>query len=157
MCLAPGRSLIDGHWISTSTDLLLAGPCKKGEDLASSSILCSHRRDLASSMGSGVKSIWVWVPGPLLCLISLDSFLAFRFFIKWRIVYTVKMQVVDQRRATDCEMHASWGRCSLASYDVCMPMSTPAHHAWVCAKTLQLCLTLCDPMDCSSSVHGFSR
>ena len=97
------------------------------------------------------------MPGPLLCLISLDSFLTFRFFIKWRIVYTVKMQVVDQRRATDCEMHASWGRCSLASYDVCMPMSTPAHHAWVCAKTLQLCLTLCNPMDCSlpaSSVHG---
>ena len=30
-------------------------------------------------------------------------------------------------------------------------------HAWVCAKSLQLCLTLCDPMDCSppgSSVHG---
>ena len=29
-----------------------------------------------------------------------------------------------------------------------------------CAKSLQLCLTLCDPMDCSppsSSVHGFSR
>ena len=30
-------------------------------------------------------------------------------------------------------------------------------HACVCAKSLQLCLTLCDPMDCSppgSSVHG---
>ena len=30
----------------------------------------------------------------------------------------------------------------------------------VCAKVLQLCLTLCNPMDCSlpgSSVHGFSR
>ena len=32
--------------------------------------------------------------------------------------------------------------------------------ACVCAKSLQLCPTLCDPMDCSlpgSSVHGFSR
>ena len=30
-------------------------------------------------------------------------------------------------------------------------------HACVCAKSLQSCLTLCDPMDCSlpgSSVHG---
>ena len=30
-------------------------------------------------------------------------------------------------------------------------------HVCVCAKLLQLCLTLCDPMDCSlpgSSVHG---
>ena len=30
----------------------------------------------------------------------------------------------------------------------------------VCAKLLQLCPTLCDPMDCSPpgySVHGFSR
>ena len=30
--------------------------------------------------------------------------------------------------------------------------------AWVCAKSLQLCLTLCDPMDClpASSLHGGS-
>ena len=56
-----------------------------------------------------------------------------------------------------CMLPGSGGVCSLDSYDVCMPMSTPAHYAWVCAKTLQLCLTLCDPVDCSlpgSSVPG---
>ena len=34
---------------------------------------------------------------------------------------------------------------------------TSSHHACVCAKSLQSCPTLCDPMDCSLSgfsVHG---
>ena len=47
-------------------------------------------------------------------------------------------------------------RISLYSYRIIFPDLLSHLEVWVCAKFLHLCLTLCDPMDCSlpgSSVH----
>ena len=44
-----------------------------------------------------------------------------------------------------------------AVYGHCMPETLQINSLLCCAKSLQLCLTLCDPMDCTlpgSSVHG---
>ena len=52
----------------------------------------------------------------------------------------------------------------LWSFQRLLPISEILHcvagHACICAKSLQLCLTLCDPVDCSlpsSSIHGISQ
>ena len=58
--------------------------------------------------------------------------------IEWDILFP------EERTHSTCSEIFKWSRC----LEPC------------CAKSLQSCLTLCDPMDCSlpgSSVHGFSR
>ena len=55
----------------------------------------------------------------------------------------------------DCILDGSYDLCTLFSAQVCASKAI----CWLCLVA-QLCLTLCNPTDCSlpgSSVHGFSR
>lgn len=81
---------------STPTDFSLAGPCKNVKGLVPSDKMCSGRRYLAHSMGSGLKESSICVSSlTLIHFKTLDRLLILRlgFFIKWKIIVsTVKRQ-----------------------------------------------------------------
>ena len=61
-----------------------------------------------------------------------------------------------------CRPHSPWHNSSVlqAITKAAMDRTSVNKHACMCAKSLQSCLTLCDPMDCSppgSSVHGIHQ
>ena len=71
----------------------------------------------------------------------------------WAIVHGVtKESDMTEQPTLSLSLHNTSHSASLLSYPGCLPE--------LCAKLLQLCLSLCNPMDCSlpgSSVYGIPQ